>query len=175
MKIKIMIPIIIVLLTTIVYANYVDINFWRDSQLTASSQGAGYVYTPQSSDFVEDGCGAGTMLHEEFRLCWQKTLNTTGMAWTGAKSYCESLTLAGRTWSLPTVNEMLTLVSDDCNNCYNDLNAMAFSGFSSVHWTNDLYVPNPASRAWSVVLDDGGVYDFYDLTDTLRVVCVSRY
>ncbi len=55
--------------------------------------------------------GDGTVLDDVTGLVWQKAVPTSqAYAWSAAKGYCSSLTLAGLTWHLPTRIELLSLV-----------------------------------------------------------------
>jgi hypothetical protein len=45
-------------------------------------------------------------------LVWQQGTSPTKLAWSDAAGYCASLTLNGRTWRVPSVNELATLVDE---------------------------------------------------------------
>jgi hypothetical protein len=179
-KIKNMLIILLVmmlLITTMTYAYTVNIDFWRDSRLEDSHDG-GYEYIPSASQFIEDGCGTGTVLDKEHGLCWDGNGNRFGLSnWSQAHIDCDGLTLAGKTWRLPTINELLTLVKEEGTNSGTHLNNLNV-GFSSYqdswYWTGDVNAPL-TSHAWYVNLNVGIVNYYYVVTYVSRVVCVSRY
>jgi hypothetical protein len=177
-KIKKLTLIIIMLLflvtTTLAYR--VNLDFWRDSRLEDSHDG-GYEYIPSASQFIEDGCGTGTVLDKEHGLCWDGNGNRFGSSnWSQAHIDCDGLTLAGKTWRLPTINELLTLVKEEGTNSgthLNNLNVGFLSYQNSMYWTGDVCTLL-TSRAWSVYLGNGNVTSG-GVAFNFRVVCVSRY
>ena len=167
-------------LTTITYAYTVEMNFWRESRLQQSPHhDDGTQYIPSASQFIQNGCGTGTVLDKKHGLCWDGNGNRFGTSnWTQANDVdCAGLTLGGRTdWRLPTINELLTLVRDEGTNSGTYLNGLGV-GFSSYqnswYWTGDIRASD-TSHAWVVTLDDGRV-THSAVTNLGRVVCVARY
>lgn len=63
--------------------------------------------------------GNGTITDNATGLIWQKTSSTTNMNWWVAIDYCNSLSLAGRTWRLPNINELISVVVPTADFPYN--------------------------------------------------------
>ena len=92
--------------------------------------------------------GDGTVTDNYSGLVWQKCLMglsdpncATGTAtldtWTNAGTYCSGLSLAGKTWRLPTVNELTDLADYGFSNP--GINTAVFPAASSnFHWSSTL-------------------------------------
>lgn len=169
---------ILLVFTTSTYAYIINMDFWRESRLQQSPHHAdGTQYIPSASQFIQNGCGTGTVLDHEHGLCWDANGTRFGTStWAQAHIDCEGLTLAGRDWRLPTINELLTLVRDEDDvgsGTHLESLVVGFDNFDDGwYWTGDIRASNP-SRAWSVPLNDGLVFS-RGVTLSRRVVCVSR-
>ena len=132
----------------------------------------------------------GRIIDKSKKLVWQKChlglnndTNCTGTSeltdWEGAKKYCNSLTLAGKKWRLPTLEELKSL-----RVCSNGLNSNGFCKQGSKRPTIDLkFFPGTpplhywtstanAGVAWGVLFNDG--YSDMELkTLNYHVRCVS--
>lgn len=123
----------------------------------------------------------GTVTDSKTGLIWQQcsvglsgTNCATGSAskqtWQTALSTCENLTLAGKTWRLPSMNELLSIVDKSKFNPSIDVTffpATVVGGY----WSSTTYV-NPTTAAWLVASHVGyGVYD--SKTNSYYVRCVS--
>ncbi len=75
--------------------------------------------SPPAADLLDNG--DGTVLDRRTKLIWQKCsmgqANDTGCSgalgtasWSGALVYCKNLNLAGKTWRLPSITELVTLL-----------------------------------------------------------------
>lgn len=92
--------------------------------------------------------------------------------WANALNYCKNLTLAGKTWRLPSVNELKTIV-DRGQSAVPFINQTAFPGTVALsYWSASTSVPGP-TLAWSVPFSNGNVYYLLPKTDSGYVRCVS--
>ncbi|OHD12835.1 MAG: hypothetical protein A2Y41_01915 [Spirochaetes bacterium GWB1_36_13] len=124
----------------------------------------------------------GTVKDTVTGLVWQKCsygqnndAGCTGSAgtkiWKDALSYCEGLTLGGRSdWRLPALKELLTLVNPLKSNPAIDT-ALFPNTVSSYYWSSSPYVSNPTS-AWIVNFNNGAVY-YGNMTGTFQIRCVA--
>ncbi len=124
----------------------------------------------------------GTIKDNSTGLTWQKcsrglsgltcaTGSATTSDWTSAGSYCSSLTLASKTWRLPTVNELLNLV-DASRSVAPIINITSFPATQSgYYWSSTTYAP-VTSGAWVVDFNDGSVSSG-GKTNSNYVRCVS--
>ena len=83
--------------------------------------------------------GDGTVHDTKTGLIWQQTLGdpSGGSTWSAAASYCGSLTLAGLSWRVPSVKELMTL--EDFTVTYSTVVAIDATAFPST----------PATWFWS--------------------------
>lgn len=119
--------------------------------------------------------GNGTVTDNVTGLLWQKDDDATKRNWSDAKSYCETLRLAGFVgWRLPTDKELQTLVDYDTYAPAININYFP-STKSSYYWTSNLnayYASNQITTHWYVYFGGGQVNaDPYEPTDTY-VRCV---
>lgn len=109
--------------------------------------------------------GDGTVKDLGTDLVWQKCnygqnalscAGTTGTrTWQQALDYCRNLSLAGRTWRLPSINELGSIVD---YSAYNPSVNTAFfpSTGTSYYWSSSTSVDNN-DFAWSIRFDYGNV------------------
>lgn len=114
----------------------------------------------KSENYIDNG--DFTVTDVNTGLVWQQCTNGlsgTGCAsgsaatytWANALSLCNSLSLAGRAWRLPNVNELISLVNHSISSP--TINASYFPnslGGSFNYWTSNTYINTPAS-AWTVM------------------------
>lgn len=124
----------------------------------------------------------GTVKDNATGLVWQKCSKgqnqdaaCTGAAstvnWFGAVGYCTGLGLASKTWRLPNINELKTIV-DTTQASGAAINTTAFPGTVAAHyWSSTTYAPT-TSFAWYVNFNDGFVA-YHPMTLTYYVRCVS--
>jgi hypothetical protein len=95
---------------------------------------------PNPTDYKDQG--DGTVRDNVTGLVWQKAVDATTqkLTWDAAKSYCAGLTLAGRTWRLPTRIELLSIV--DFTRVGPAIDTQAFPGVpgGAYHWTSSPWV-----------------------------------
>ena len=118
-------------------------------------------------------CGPGTrkdrfvQSKDGFSVCdnktglwWEQSPNPGVFNWDGAKQYCENLTLGGKTWRLPTLQEMQwdSLIDYSVANQAEALNAGPFDNVQpAVYWSATEFAGLPAAFAWFVNFIDGNV------------------
>ena len=133
--------------------------------------------------------GIGTVTNSATGLVWQKCsagLGTTlgncstgsisSYTWSSAISYCEGLTLGGRSdWRLPNINELGSII-DFTKSSNPTIDSTAFPNTqSSVYWSSSTYAQN-TSLAWSVDFGYGvvtGSVSYFSKTGSGYVRCVT--
>ncbi len=110
--------------------------------------------------------GNGTVTDSATGLIWQKCSNgqnatscsgsASTITWSNAITYCNGLTLAGRTWRLPNVNELRSIV-DFTKSTAPTIDTTAFpSTQSNFYWSSSTYAKNTIF-AWFVYFVNGVV------------------
>jgi len=102
-------------------------------------------------------------------LIWQKEDDGVKRTWKDAVSYCDNLSLAGRSWRLPEQEELYYL--GDVSKYDPAIDTDYFTVKSSFYWSNTAY-ENNSSSAWSVRFLNGDDF-WYTTADTNYVLCVS--
>lgn len=118
-----------------------------------------FSYSPNLKDN-----GDGTVTVVGNNLIWQKCSRgqnndslcsgaATMASWLTAQSYCQSLLLAGRTWRLPSMNELLSLAVRTTSSpaIQGDYFPATVAGN---YWSSSTYVSVPSS-GYQVAFDDG--------------------
>lgn len=111
---------------------------------------------------------------------WDSTTNTcigtaSNLQWaTGspnALGYCNSLTLAGKSWRLPNINELKSLL--DINKTTSPLiNTSFFPGTSGVYWSSTTVAKN-TSMAYTIDFQNGKTLANTSKTSNHKVQCVA--
>lgn len=123
-----------------------------------------------SGDFEDRGA---TFLQRSVGLVWQKQPAGTDAAhphgqtmnWEAAKTYCRTLSLDGRGWTLPTRAQLHALYGGKASG------GNAFPGMDAkMYWSSSL-VPSTSSHAYAVDFNDGKPYGD-DIVFSKRVRCV---
>lgn len=111
---------------------------------------------------------AATVLDNETGLMWQRDVHGSTYTWLDALSYCETLSLAGRSdWRLPTRKELHTIV--DVSRHSPAIDATAFPGTPSEgFWSS---TPLGGQLAWTVYFTTGQP-SWTSTGNTYRVRCV---
>ncbi|MDX1959641.1 MAG: DUF1566 domain-containing protein [Leptospiraceae bacterium] len=137
----------------------------------------------KSNSFQLTDNGEGTVKDRATGLVWQKcssgytnTTNCTGgsattITWSGALSYCNSLGLAGRTWRLPSVKELNSLV-DKSLSTSPTINTTIFPNTSPNFYWSSTTISSSTMIAWVVFFLNGNVNNS-NKTDNNYVRCVS--
>lgn len=98
-----------------------------------------------------------TVFDNVTKLTWQRAPSTERVTWQGARDYCQKLPVAGGSWRLPTLPELLSLV--DRSALDPAIATTAFPGTpSDAFWTSTPFVRGSGS-AWNVDFDHGGSDD----------------
>lgn len=108
---------------------------------------------------------ADTVYDNVTKLTWQRVPGAP-MTWKNALACCQSLSLSGGGWRLPTVPELQTLVEMD--KLSPAIDTTAFPSTADWFWTSTPYAFGPPSPsdgsgsgdAWSVSFNDGGSFHF---------------
>ena len=107
-------------------------------------------------------------------LMWQRSSNGETRTWEKALSYCEDLSLAGRSnWRLPNIRELESIVDD---NCWDPATNPAFifdpdTDFSKYFWSSSTHSFSP-TYAWLVAFHVGFVgYEHKGANYYTRCVC----
>jgi Protein of unknown function (DUF1566) len=131
---------------------------------------------PNPASYTDNG--DGTVTDNVTKLVWQKAVTSTqAYAWCDAINYCATLTLAGRTWRLPTRIELLSLV--DFTRTGPAINTTAFPNLpgNKYHWTASPWVVSQIATkpqdTWIVNFSDGLTSNAGDRTAAEYARCVS--
>ena len=131
---------------------------------------------PNPASYTDNG--DGTVTDDVTKLVWQKAVTSAqAYAWCDAINYCATLTLAGRSWRLPTRIELLSLV--DFTRTSPAINTTAFPSVpgGKYHWTSSPWVvsqlPAKAQDSWIVNFYEGLTSNAGTRTDTEYARCVS--
>jgi hypothetical protein len=131
---------------------------------------------PNPSSYKDNG--DGTVTDSVTGLVWQKAVTSTqAYTWAAAQTYCTGLTLAGRTWRLPTRIELLSLV--DFTRTSPAIDTTAFPGVpgGKYHWTASPWVVSQISTkpqySWIVNFYEGLSSNAGDRTQAEYARCVS--
>ena len=96
----------------------------------------------------------GTVTDSATALVWQT--GTEGiLTWPNAITYCEGLTLGGRSdWRLPNINELASIL-DYTKSTSPSINTTAFPGTqSNYYWSSSTYIQD-TSTAWLIYFGNG--------------------
>jgi hypothetical protein len=132
---------------------------------------------PNPASYTDNG--DGTVTDNVTKLVWQKAVTSTqAYAWCDAINYCATLTLAGRTWRLPTRIELLSLV--DFTHASPAIDSTAFPNVpgGKYHWTASPWVVSQLATkpqdSWMVNFASGGLSsNAVDRTAVEYARCVS--
>lgn len=130
--------------------------------------------------------GDDTVTDNATCLTWQKTSSATDRNFTNGKAYCETLTLAGRTWRLPTALELESLVYNtgvpatstsfplgiSPLSIYPSSGIVLYSATSPIYWTN-----SGTGHGSQFVIDFGygyGLVKYVTKTSLYKSLCVSQ-
>jgi formylglycine-generating enzyme required for sulfatase activity len=100
----------------------------------------------------------GTVTDTKTKLTWQQTAAPAAYVWAAAKTYCQTLSLAGTGWRLPTRKELQTIVDYSQSNPSIDPTAFPAT-LAAAFWSSSPVAGSPAS-AWLVDFSIGGSYGY---------------
>jgi hypothetical protein len=130
--------------------------------------------------FVDNG--NGTILDKQTGLTWQKcsfapgqdslcALAATTHNWTTAVNNCNNLNLASRTWRLPNIKELMTILDSTVPSAPTIDTSIFPSTDPSPYWSSTTGAPSTI-YAWDLNFSNGSItYNFK--TSSFRVRCVS--
>ncbi|HTB56577.1 MAG TPA: DUF1566 domain-containing protein [Polyangia bacterium] len=131
---------------------------------------------PNPASYTDNG--DGTVTDDVTKLVWQKAVTSSqAYSWCDAINYCAALTLAGRTWRLPTRIELLSLV--DFTRTGPAINTTAFPSVpgGKYHWTSSPWVVSQIATkpqdSWIVNFSEGLTSNAGDRTAAEYARCVS--
>lgn len=114
--------------------------------------------------------GDGTVYDTMTGLLWEREPTAEGMNSAAGRAYCEGLPLAGRTWRLPSVTELLTIVDLSATGDVK-IDAKVFSATQTRKYQT--WPPSGFQDAiWAVLFGDGVVFGA-DPDDDMSVRCVA--
>ena len=112
--------------------------------------------------------GNGTIKDNNTGLTWQKCSGgqnndttcsgtATTYTWANALTYCNSLSLLGKTWRLPNRNELLSVTDFDITTTAPTINQTIFPNTqtSASYWVSTTTLPSSPSNAFSILLSTG--------------------
>jgi hypothetical protein len=111
----------------------------------------------------------GTVVDTKTKLTWQQTVPAAKYAWAAAKTYCQTLSLAGTGWRLPTRKELQTIV--DYSQSNPSIDPTAFPATPAAAFWSSSPVAGSPTVAWSIYFIIGLTYSFV-MTDPNEVRCV---
>jgi len=112
--------------------------------------------------------GADAVWDTTSGLTWQRKVPEQRFDWSGAKSYCAGLSLAGGGWRLPTKDELASLV--EISGEWTWIDPKAFPDTPArPFWSS---TPNGSSSAWGVNFSRGGSSYSSDVGYGVNVRCV---
>jgi len=131
---------------------------------------------PNPASYTDNG--DGTVTDNVTKLVWQKAVTSSqAFAWCDAINYCATLTLAGRTWRLPTRIELLSLVDFTRGNPAIDTTAFPGLPGGKYHWTSSPWVVSQiatkAQDTWIVNFSEGLTSNAGNRADAEYARCVS--
>jgi len=115
---------------------------------------------------------SGVVHDTRTNLSWQQVISLSMFTQAEAASYCANLGLAGTTWRLPTMREILTIVDISVAPPGPTIDAAVFPDTpASFFWSSTPYSGTPGN-AWSAHFQYGFAYGNM-VSDTSYARCVS--
>ena len=115
-------------------------------------------YSSHSWGVALQDLGNGTIRDYDTGLYWQRVDDGTPRHWSIAQSYCNSLTLAGKSnWRLPNSKELVSII--DLRKLGPAIDKDVFLGAkSSLYWTASIWANNlNGTIVWAVDFDTGAI------------------
>jgi len=127
-----------------------------------------HTVTDRKTGLIWERCSMGQELNN---ISYNCSGTATTATWANALTYCNGLTLAGRTWRLPNINELTSIVDrSKASGATIDLTVFPAT-VANNYWSSSTYVPN-ASFAWLVFFSNGLV-TYNNKSNNKYVRCVS--
>ena len=176
MRMMSILSLLIISISILAFAYYTNTNKYFEDSRQDDTNG-GLALERFSNEFIDDGCGSGTILDTVTGLCWLKNMSTFGQQnWTNALINCSNLNYAGHiNWEVPTRNELFTLINQigvSGSTC------TMLSGFGFTNCQNNFYWSNTIyqlfiSNAWIVNFGSGDD-NLGGKSNSYIVTCVVR-
>ena len=116
----------------------------------------GLTVTGWCSPFKDNG--NGTVIDLATGLTWQQQGGNTKRGWTEAVSYCQELSLGGKTdWRLPDIKELQSIV--DYRIVSPAIDTRIFFGTLGYSWSATI-TASDSGKAWSVYFTPGEIISF---------------
>ncbi len=164
----------------LIFEGYIDISEEYDSSSVDFTCMFNDDKSGCTTNFIDEGCGSGTVLDAGTGLCWTKSFNTGGQKnWTNAQNYCSNLNLGDYAsgWNLPSRMEFDTIMdlSRLSPSIIGGQNGIFTDALSSNYWTDTTSSFN-VNFAW-VISGANAVHTnaYSKSTSTIYVVCARRY
>jgi len=145
---------------------YSDANF----DVTTAKYYARCVRDPVAHTGTRYTVNTDTVVDKFTGLTWQRNPATTQRDFTGAKTYCQNVSLGGVTgWRLPSRNELLTVVDVTVGTVAVDTTVFGIPATVNYFWSASI---DPiSSNPWFIAFREGGV-TFADPIAAAGVRCV---
>lgn len=117
----------------------------------------GLIWAAQShadAPFDQYAMMGGTVVDKKTQLTWEQNPPTSTFTFDEAKVYCDTLTLAGLKWRLPSMKELQTIVDETLVDPSIDPTAFPKTQ-NDDYWTSSIYKPD-TTQAWTLHADFGG-------------------
>lgn len=112
--------------------------------------------TPKASRSYSYFSGSQTVVDNITGLEWQRLYSLTNLTWYGAKDYCDSLNLDGKSdWRLPSTMELMTLI--DYSRSGVPIDTSAFPLTSGMFWTSSPGAAHYPNGYWLVDFSYSGL------------------
>lgn len=112
----------------------------------------------------------GTVTDKSTKLVWQQKVAPIPYSWSGARTYCASLAIAGGGWRVPSVKELATLVDFKATSSPT-IDTTAFPDTPADFLWSSSPLAGSSTSAWVVSFQDGSThYRETDYTNPLRCV-----
>jgi hypothetical protein len=130
-----------------------------------------------SDQYATFGPDDDTIYDMYSKLTWQRASTTATLTQAEAVSTCAALTLASKTWRLPTMKELLTLAEDTPHLVYqdgmdvqSDIDTNAFYDTPSACFWSSSFAASSSTHAFKVSMADGEAV----LDDPTSPACAAR-
>jgi Protein of unknown function (DUF1566) len=111
----------------------------------------------------------GTVYDARTKLTWQQAVDASSRTWDDAKAYCNTLSLEGTGWRVPSLTELHTIV--DYSRSNPAIDPILFPDTAPTSFWTSSRLPANLNQAY-VVIFNNGYSDAHDLPTKDLVRCV---